>query len=88
MLAIDFGLGMLLVLLIRSVGFVLRISSNVIKNGVHLLVSLYDVIIFIPLAIERMVRSSTGNERRSQDRSGVASFPKRKAGERTATGEF
>ncbi|MGW8247063.1 MAG: hypothetical protein ACWGOV_03050 [Acidiferrobacterales bacterium] len=80
--------GMLLVLLIRSIGFVLRISSNVIKNGVHLLVSLYDVIIFIPLAIERMVRTSTGNERRSQDRSGVASFPKRKAGERTATGEF
>jgi len=80
--------GMLLVLLIRAVGFVLRISSNIIKNGVHLLVSLYDVIIFIPLAIERMVRTSTGNERRSQDRTGVASFPKRKSGERTATGEF
>jgi len=80
--------GMLLVLLIRSIGFVLRISSNIVRNGVHLLVSLYDVIIFIPLAIERMVRASTGNERRSQDRTGVASFPKRKAGERTATGEF
>ena len=80
--------GMLLVLLIRTAGFILRISSNIIKNGVHLLVSLYDVIIFIPLAIERMVRTSTGNERRSQDRTGVAKFPKRKAGERTATGEF
>lgn len=80
--------GVLLVMLIRGAGFVLRVLSNIIRNGVHLLVSLYDVVIFIPLAIERMVRSATGSERRQKDRSGVASFPKRKTGGRTATGEF
>jgi len=80
--------GTISVLVIRSVGFVLRISSNIVRNGVHLLVNLYDVIIFIPLAIERMVRKGSGSERRDKDRSGVAKFPKRNPGERTATGEF
>jgi hypothetical protein len=80
--------GVFSVLLIRSIGFLLRISSNIVKNGVHLLVNLYDVIIFVPLAIERVVRKESGSERRHKERPGVASFPKRKAGERTATGEF
>ena len=80
--------GVLLVLLTRTVGFLLRISSNIVRNGVHLLVNLYDVIIFIPLVIERLVRKGSGTERRGKDRGGVASFPKREPGERTATGEF
>ncbi|MFV1997337.1 MAG: hypothetical protein ACC641_04930 [Acidiferrobacterales bacterium] len=80
--------GVLLVLLIRSLGFVLRISSNIVRNAVHLLVNLYDVVIFIPLVIERLVRKGSGSERRIKDRGGVTSFPKRKSGERSATGEF
>lgn len=80
--------GSLLVVLTRTVGFLLRIASNVVRNAVHLLVNLYDVIIFIPLVIERLVRKGSGSERRDKDRGGVASFPKRKSGERTATGEF
>ncbi len=80
--------GVLLVLFTRSLGFLLRISSNIIRNTVHLLVNLYDVIIFIPLVIERLVRKGSGTERRGKDRGGVTSFPKRKSDERTATGEF
>ena len=80
--------GALLVLLVRSTGFILRISSNIVRNAVHLLVNLYDVIIFIPLVLERLVRKGSGSERRSKNREGVTSFPKRNSGERTATGEF
>lgn len=80
--------GVLLVLFIRSVGFLLRISSNIVRNAVHLLVNLYDVVIFIPLVMERLVRKGAGSERRDKDRGGVTSFPKRNSGERTATGEF
>jgi len=81
-------IGAMLVLLVRSAGFLLRISSNIVRNGVHLLVNLYDVIIFIPLAIERLVRKGAGSERRQKNRPGVASFPKRNSDTRTATGEF
>jgi hypothetical protein len=80
--------GVVLVLLVRSIGFLLRISSNIVRNAVHLLVNLYDVAIFIPLVIERLVRKGSGGERRDKDRGGVTSFPKRNSGERTATGEF
>jgi len=80
--------GALLVLLIRTVGFLLRISSNIVRNAVHLLVNLYDVIIFVPLVIERAVRRGSGTERRGKDRAEVTSFPKRNSGDRTATGEF
>jgi len=80
--------GVLIVMFIRSLGFLLRISSNIVRNAVHLLVNLYDVVIFIPLVIERLVRKGSGAERRTKDRGGVTSFPKRKSGERSATGEF
>ncbi len=80
--------GVLLVLLTRTIGFLLRISSNIVRNAVHLLVNLYDVVIFIPLVLERLVRKGSGTERRSKDRGGATSFPKRESGERTATGEL
>lgn len=80
-------IGTLLVILLRACGFVLRVGSTMIRSGVHLLVNLYDVIIFIPLAIERVVRKGSGTERRERDR-GVTSFRNAKSAARTATGEY
>ncbi len=85
-------IGVALVLSIRSLGFVMRVLSNVFKQIGTLLVHLYDVFIFLPLTIERMLRSKGAvAERRQKDRGGVTSFPKRNPDERidrSASGEF
>lgn len=81
--------GALMVLILKSTGFLMRILSTIIRNGAHLLVNIYDVIIFIPLMAERAVRAGgNAEERRAKDRGGVASFPKRKASAGRGTGEF
>lgn len=85
-------IGVVMVLSIRSLGFVMRVLSNVFKQIGTLLVHLYDVFIFLPLTIERMLRSKGAvAERRQKDRGGVTSFPKRNPDERidrSASGEF
>ena len=84
--------GVTLVLVVRSIGFVMRVLSNAFKQIGNTLVHLYDVVIFLPLMLERVVRSKgTVSERRTKDRGGVTAFPKRNPDERTdrtATGEF
>lgn len=81
--------GGLTVQLVRASAFLLRISSSMVRSGSRLLISLYDVVIFAPLMIERMVRSGGhAVERRGEDRGGVTSFSKRKASAGRTTGEF
>ena len=82
-------IGVLSVWVILSLAFVLRVGGTMMRYLGNTLVNLYDVTIFIPLTIERLVRSrGQATERRNEDRGGVAKFPKRNAGERTASGEF
>ena len=69
-------LGVGLVLLLRGISFVLRLLGTVLNQIANVLIMAYDVVIFIPLLIERMVDSmrgvkSSGREARGR---GVASF--------------
>lgn len=48
-------LGAALVLALRGIGFLLRLAASMAKEGGKLAGALYDVIIFAPLAIERLV---------------------------------
>ena len=50
-------IGALFVVLTRSVGLVLRILSNLTRHAATALTMLYDVLIFLPLLIERAVRA-------------------------------
>jgi hypothetical protein len=50
--------GMLLVIAIRSASFVLRVLGNLMRYLGNLLVHVYDVLIFIPLLIERAIVST------------------------------
>jgi len=50
--------GALLVVLMRSVGMLLRVLSNFARHAATALTMLYDVLIFLPLLIERAVRSN------------------------------
>ncbi|MEJ2106682.1 MAG: hypothetical protein P8X48_05040 [Acidiferrobacteraceae bacterium] len=82
-------LGVLSVWAILALAFAFRVISTMMRYVGNTLVNLYDVVIFLPLAIERLVRvRGSATERRGKDRGGVTSFPKRNSGERTATGEF
>lgn len=55
-------LGVGLVVAIRGLAFVLRVVANVARQAGNLLVNLYDVLIFLPLLIERFVRSDGGHD--------------------------
>ncbi len=82
-----FGVG--LVLAIRTLAFVLRLLGNVAKHVGSILTMVYDVIIFLPLLVERFVRSMRGEQegRGASKSSGIASFPKKTRLGRSATGE-
>ncbi len=69
--------GVLLVLLLRSAGFALRVGGNVSTHIGSTLMTLYDVIVFIPLLIERVVRSGRGGATRGQEigTADIAKFP-------------
>jgi hypothetical protein len=54
-------LGALLVLSLRGLGFVMRVSANLVKEAGKLTGVLYDVLIFAPLAIERWIASARAN---------------------------
>jgi hypothetical protein len=49
--------GSVLVLLARAAAFVLRLAGNLIRNFARVLVTLYDVVIVVPLLVERLVRT-------------------------------
>lgn len=53
-------LGALLVALLRTAAFVLRLGANVTRQIVTILVKFYDAIIFLPLVIERLIRARNG----------------------------
>jgi hypothetical protein len=50
-------IGALLVMLTRGLGLILRILSNLLRHAATALTMAYDVLIFLPLLIERLVRS-------------------------------
>ncbi len=50
-------LGAGLELALRSLAFVLRFTANLAKETGRIMIMLYDVVIFAPLAIERWVES-------------------------------
>jgi hypothetical protein len=50
-------LGALIVFLLRALSFVLRISSNLLRHGGKVLSMLFDVVIFLPLGVERAIRA-------------------------------
>ena len=54
--------GSALVLLARAAAFVLRLASNLMRNAARVLVTLYDVVIVVPLLVERLVRARPGRE--------------------------
>jgi len=68
--------GVALVLVMRSVSFALRFAGNVFYHAGRTLVALYDAVIFIPLLIERGVRSARGGKRAAnQDTLEITQFP-------------
>ncbi len=54
--------GALLVNLIRSVGFLMRVLGNVARQGARVLLHAYDLLIVLPLLAEHLVRSQRGRE--------------------------
>lgn len=53
--------GALLVIVVRSLGMLLRILSNLTRHLAIALIMLYDVVIFLPLLIERAIRARNGS---------------------------
>jgi len=49
--------GVLLAALVGSLGFVLRLLANVARRAARVLITLYDVVIVLPLVVEHIVRS-------------------------------
>ncbi len=47
--------GAALVMIARGVAFVLRLAANLVRNLARVLITLYDIVIVLPLIIERMV---------------------------------
>jgi len=52
--------GAAIVMLVRVAAFVLRILGNLVRNLCRVLTTLYDVVIVLPLLIERMVKGARG----------------------------
>jgi len=77
-------MGVVLVLVMRSVSFVLRFTGNIFYHAGRTLVAFYDALIFIPLLIERGVRSARGGGRAAnRDTLEVTTFPAQEAFRRT-----
>ena len=50
-------LGALLVFLLRALSFVLRITSNLLRQTGKVLAMVFDVLIFLPLGVERLIKA-------------------------------
>jgi hypothetical protein len=55
--------GVLIVALVASLGFVLRVLANVARRMARVLITLYDVVIVLPLVVEHFVKVKTGSRR-------------------------
>ena len=66
--------GVALVALVSSLGFVLRVLANVARRMARVLITLYDVVIVLPLVVEHFVKVKTGASRRpaTSKRKGLA----------------
>jgi hypothetical protein len=60
--------GALLVWLVRAVAFVLRILGNLVRHLGRVLITLYDVVIVLPLLIERVVKTARANGAEAESR--------------------
>jgi hypothetical protein len=72
-------LGVLFVQLLRGLAFFTRLVANLVRESGKLLVSFYDIVIFVPLAIERWVVRSRQHSASAKVGS-VAAFDKQTAG--------
>lgn len=72
-------IGVLTVAAVRSLAFILRMASHFLKHAGSTLVHLYDVLIVIPIMIEKMVKGNRGEQEASGSTS-VTSFRHRKTG--------
>ena len=50
--------GAVIVMLVRVTAFVLRILGNLVRHLCRALITLYDVLIVLPLLIERLVKAA------------------------------
>jgi hypothetical protein len=66
-------LGALFVQFLRGTAFVLRLTASLVREGGKLLIGLYDITIFLPLAIERWVAHARKGGGRSARDSTVSS---------------
>jgi hypothetical protein len=64
--------GVLLCALVGSLGFVLRVLANIARRMARVLITLYDVVIVLPLLAERLVKTGTATRRRTATRRGTA----------------
>jgi hypothetical protein len=48
--------GAALVMLARGTAFALRLAANLVRNLARVLITLYDIVIVLPLMIERLVK--------------------------------
>ena len=55
-------LGAVFVQSLRGASFVLRLGANLIRETGKLLIAAYDIVIFVPLAIERWVKRARSQE--------------------------
>ena len=71
-------IGALFVQFLRGAAFVMRLLANLAREAGKLFVAFYDIVIFIPLAIERWVarvRSQSGGEESNANDSAVRPVP-------------
>ncbi len=69
-------LGALFVQLLRGAAFLLRLIANLVREAGKLLIGFYDILIFLPLAIERWVAYLRGRSARDSQMSAVPAFGK------------
>jgi hypothetical protein len=73
-------LGALFVQLLRGAAFALRLIANLVREAGKLLIGFYDIVIFLPLAIERWVAKMRQRSARDSDVSAVPAFGKQAIG--------
>jgi hypothetical protein len=64
--------GALLVMLVRAFAFILRVLGNLARHLSRVLISLYDVVIVLPLLLERGVKALRGAAPEDSDAADVA----------------
>lgn len=69
-------LGALFVQLLRGAAFLLRLIANLVREAGKLLIGFYDILIFLPLAIERWVAHLRGRSAHDSKMSAVPAFGK------------